>query len=386
MSIQTYDLLATSLQELRARLGEGLFADRKRLSSLLFDKAPEAKREIRALATAIEEGVPAALQEAERHHLGMEMDRQAARLESSTGIRLDIALPVVRVIAYALDLGPLPSIYQLAAPVPAANYPTQPAQPVQPAPAYQPQPHPGYSPPSPAPVATTGGFLDKLPFDKKYLAFGAAGLVAVVLGLQMMAPKVPSGPNPDQPPVQPPADQTANPNGGPTPSAAGQTNYAGELTDHGVAAKRELESNVGTPTPLTIPVGRRITTGEVQRLIASDPSTLLVDVLADPHPNTIRNAVFIPAAGQGGTVSDNIQGRVVSELRQAVGNQANRPLVFFCAGSICWESYNAVLRAHAAGYRNLYWYRGGLRSWSEAGLPMQPLQGQPQPSSTNLFQ
>ena len=48
-----------------------------------------------------------------------------------------------------------------------------------------------------------------------------------------------------------------------------------------------------------------------------------------------------------------------------------RPLVFFCAGAHCWESYNAVLRADAAQFRNLYWYRGGLASWQAANLPME---------------
>ena len=32
-----------------------------------------------------------------------------------------------------------------------------------------------------------------------------------------------------------------------------------------------------------------------------------------------------------------------------------------------------MLRANAAGYSQLYWYRGGLASWQEAGLPMAPL-------------
>lgn len=373
MSVQTYDLLAMSLQELRSRLGDDLFVDRKRMTSLLFDKAPEAKREIRTLGTAVDEGVPAALLGAERHHLGMEMDRQAQRLEGSTGIRLDIALPIVRVIAFALDLGPLPSVYQTATPAPVPPAPTAPTYPTAPQAPTQPTTFEAYPAPRPGPPAGSGGgFLDKLPFDKKYLAFGAAGLVALVIGFQMFGPKGPAAP-----PPPPPANQT-NPQT--------QTNYGGELTDHGVAAKRELESNVGSPTPMTIPVGRRVTTGEVQSLIANDSTALLVDVLADPHPNTLRGAVYVPSAGMGGTVNDSIQARVVADLRQITGGQTNRPLIFFCAGAICWESYNAVLRASAAGYRNIYWYRGGLGSWTAAGLPMQPLQAQQAPAASNFFQ
>ncbi|MFZ4122564.1 MAG: rhodanese-like domain-containing protein [Caulobacterales bacterium] len=48
------------------------------------------------------------------------------------------------------------------------------------------------------------------------------------------------------------------------------------------------------------------------------------------------------------------------------------------AGAACWESYNAVLRAQAAGFTRVYWYRGGLRSWEEAQLPLQSV---PQPAN-----
>jgi rhodanese-related sulfurtransferase len=46
------------------------------------------------------------------------------------------------------------------------------------------------------------------------------------------------------------------------------------------------------------------------------------------------------------------------------------PIVFFCEGVGCWESYNAALRAEKMGFTRVYWYRGGLDAWKEAGLPM----------------
>ncbi|HYE47832.1 MAG TPA: rhodanese-like domain-containing protein [Caulobacter sp.] len=387
MSGQTYDQLAQALHQIRGRLGDAILADRRRLSSLLMDAAPEAKREIRVIGTAIDEGVPAALQGAERRLLGLEMDRQANRLESSTGLRLDIALQVVRILTYALDLGPLPSVYQGGQPAPAPpadgwagmSQPTTPAQPVNYAPQpvnYAPQPayptQPAYNPgPGYAPPPASAGFLDKLPFDRKYLVAGGGVLVAVVGGM-LIFNQMGRAPGPDP---KPPGPEQA-------------VNYAGELNDMGVAAKPTLESNVGSPTPLGIPVGRRIATTELQKLIAQDPSTLLIDVLADSHSSTIRNAIYLPLAGYPGTTSDNIQGQVAGQLKTAVGNQPQRPLVFFCAGAQCWESYNAVLRAGAAGYRNLYWYRGGLASWQAAGLPFQPLQPAPPPqkgAAANMF-
>jgi PQQ-dependent catabolism-associated CXXCW motif protein len=99
----------------------------------------------------------------------------------------------------------------------------------------------------------------------------------------------------------------------------------------------------------------------------------LIDVLADPHQSTIQGAHYIPAAGQPGNFDDSLQQTTVRALRSLTQDARERPLVFFCAGSACWESYNAVLRARAAGYTRLYWYRGGLASWNAAGLPFQNL-------------
>jgi rhodanese-related sulfurtransferase len=47
----------------------------------------------------------------------------------------------------------------------------------------------------------------------------------------------------------------------------------------------------------------------------------------------------------------------------------NMPLVIFCDSTVCWQSYNAALRAASAGYVNVYWYRGGVEAWRAAGLP-----------------
>jgi len=370
MTEPVFDQLAIALQEIRTRLGDGILDDKRRLNGLLFDAAPDAKREIRVIRTAIDEGVPDALRHAERELLGLEMDRQANRLESSTGMRQDLALQIVRLLAFALDQGPLPSVYQQthvapARPPPAAAWSGASQSPATTAP---PASAPAANPLSPVLARLPGllaglsGLLAKLPFDRKYLFAGLGVVVVLFLAFQLFSPH-PAPPAPPAGPAQAPATDN-----GP----AGQ-NFAGELTDTGVAAKSTLETNVGSPTPLSIPVGQRITTTQVQALLVRDTSTVLIDVLADAHDNTLRGAVHIPLAGYPGTVTDPTQAQVAAQLKTAIGDRPQRPVVFFCMGAGCWESYNAVLRASAAGYSNIYWYRGGLASWREAGLPMQPL-------------
>ena len=381
-----YDALAEALRDLALRLGVSAFVDRRRLISLLSDRLPEARREIRLVGTAIDEGVPAALAGAERHLAGMEMDRQTSRLEAGAGLRPDLAKSIVRAFAYALDLGPLPSVYQdwTAAPSPAPVAPAPGSDwagistPVAPAPGhstYAPpqQPRTGYwlqqglTPAQPPPAT---GFR----LDQNHL-LGLAAAAAIGFGAWQLLSAGDGGQEND--PVANTQQGEPAEKGEPTQKAEpaqSERNFAGELDDLGVAAKATLESNVGSPTPLQIPVGRRITTDALQQLLARDSSTLLIDVLDSPHQETIRNAAYLPAAGMPGTLDDRQQSVTAAELSRLVAGKPERPLVFFCMGARCWESYNAVLRANAAGYRNLFWYRGGLASWSAAGLPMQPLQ------------
>lgn len=338
----SFDSLAQVLAALHERFGTALFSDRRRLIGLLSDHVPDAKREIRAMATALDEGVADTLQHIERHLAGVESDRLANRLENATGLRPDLARQAVRSYVHALGLGPLPSVYAGAPPPPPA--PDSWAGVSEGVPAISPKPPPrsGY-----VQIPSIGV---ELPAKALYGGVAALGLALVAAFVVL-------------PDAGPGADI----------SVAAEDGYAGELTDFGIASKSVLESDVGSPTPLAIPAGKRITTADLTALLKAQPATILVDVLANPHPETIRGSVWAPAGGAGGSFSDDNQRQFVQQMQKLVRQHPGQPLVFFCAGARCWESYNAVLRANSAGLRGLYWYRGGLAAWSSAGLPMGPL-------------
>ena len=58
------------------------------------------------------------------------------------------------------------------------------------------------------------------------------------------------------------------------------------------------------------------------------------------------------------------------DLKTLAKSNMATPLVFFCEGAKCWESYNAALRALKIGFTRVYWYRGGLMAWQAADLPV----------------
>ena len=49
----------------------------------------------------------------------------------------------------------------------------------------------------------------------------------------------------------------------------------------------------------------------------------------------------------------------------------NAPLIMFCDGSVCWKSYKSTVMAIKAGWKNIYWFRGGFPEWKEAKMPIE---------------
>jgi PQQ-dependent catabolism-associated CXXCW motif protein len=139
--------------------------------------------------------------------------------------------------------------------------------------------------------------------------------------------------------------------------------FGREGMDFGVAPRNAIEENVGTLTPMTIPGARTITTGEVYGALRNNRRFLLVDVLDSPHAG-LPGARRYPGVGLP-TPSTDLAGLLDKDTS---GDKAY-PVVFYCQGPQCWESYNAALRARDAGYTNVYWYRGGIESWAMANLP-----------------
>lgn len=162
--------------------------------------------------------------------------------------------------------------------------------------------------------------------------------------------------------------------------STGANGYADENVDWGIApSKRLRQSPYHGPTPLTIPGAQVVQTRELQAMLAGAAPPVLIDVLSEGGHVTLASAVWISGAGRGANFMDPVQSVLVQLLAQLSGGDKSKGLVFFCASSQCWLSYNAALRAVAAGYDRVYWYRGGIESWGAAGLPTAKTSGNKAP-------
>lgn len=144
-------------------------------------------------------------------------------------------------------------------------------------------------------------------------------------------------------------------------------NLADEETDFGVPPQNVLQRAVGSKTPTKIPGGHVLLLREFRALFAANPRPILIDAwnAERGHYQTIPTAVRIPFAGDFGTFDDDIQQRLIARLDNLTEGNRSTPLVFFCLNSMCWESYNAALRAIHGGFENVYWFRGGNSTWTK---------------------
>ena len=124
------------------------------------------------------------------------------------------------------------------------------------------------------------------------------------------------------------------------------------------------------PTPTSIPGGRFISTQDLAAAMQSGQRMVVIDVLGGTYG--LPNAFSATALASPGSFNDRVQQQARQWLSQITGGDTSVGIVVYCSDPQCWLSYNGALRAVAAGYRNVFWYRGGLQAWQMAGLPVYP--------------
>jgi rhodanese-related sulfurtransferase len=150
-------------------------------------------------------------------------------------------------------------------------------------------------------------------------------------------------------------------------NAAYRTNLASEAVNFGVVPTIGLNRFVNESTPSYINGGAVITTGELEHAMSSGIPFALIDVLLSPH-QPLPRARGLPGAGMVDEQNDLAkQNWFIGQLLAITGGSYDYPIVLYCLGVNCWESFNAATRAIIGGFKNVYWYRGGIEAWYRSG-------------------
>lgn len=112
--------------------------------------------------------------------------------------------------------------------------------------------------------------------------------------------------------------------------------------------------------PSSIPGAVNVTAEEVVELILSKPDLVIIDAR--------MNSEYAKGHIEGAVNILNTSMR--REDLEAAAPDRTAPIIVYCNGERCLRSSDAVGKAMEWDYRNIFWFRGGWREWTEKGLPV----------------
>ncbi len=150
--------------------------------------------------------------------------------------------------------------------------------------------------------------------------------------------------------------------------------FGAEDTDVGVVPLDELRDGalMHSATPAASTSGFQvITTPQLLNLYRSLPDLVVLDVLLDQQfkKETLPKAIWLNGAGMSQPEKNKAIESNLSKVIPLVVSRKEQAVVVYCSGWECWLSWNASKRLAALGYKNVYWYRGGMQAWKAARLP-----------------
>jgi PQQ-dependent catabolism-associated CXXCW motif protein len=151
--------------------------------------------------------------------------------------------------------------------------------------------------------------------------------------------------------------------------------YANEDADMGVEIPLLLRdgSVVHGATPAEPPKGAKIiSTADLVSLYKRESGLVVVDSLMPDgiRKPTLPNAMWIVGIGwREDKIADRLMANIGRVMLDSVPSK-DTPIVSYCGNWECWFSWNAAVRLVELGYSNVFWYRGGIESWTAAKLPL----------------
>ncbi|MBP8297596.1 MAG: hypothetical protein KAX84_15905, partial [Burkholderiales bacterium] len=122
--------------------------------------------------------------------------------------------------------------------------------------------------------------------------------------------------------------------------------------------------------PTAVPGVDTLTTVQLDAFLKANPGTVLLDAFVGAAHRTLPGAFWLPELGSV-TVGQKELKQIEDALQAASGGDLTRPIVVFERSSTYgWFGYHGVLRLLGMGYKNIYWYRGGLDAWHDAQFPL----------------
>ncbi|NRF68556.1 PhnD/SsuA/transferrin family substrate-binding protein [Aquincola sp. S2] len=138
------------------------------------------------------------------------------------------------------------------------------------------------------------------------------------------------------------------------------------VIQHAELAQYKAVAQLGTFTPTHLPGATVVTAADVQQLLAK--GAVVVDTRNEKEfrSKQIPGAVFVPYHEK--SLKDVAYDAKLDDFAGLDKLDSAKPTIFHCNGAECWKSYKASRAAIAKGFKQVYWFRGGLPEWESAGM------------------
>ncbi len=130
-----------------------------------------------------------------------------------------------------------------------------------------------------------------------------------------------------------------------------------------VPYKRVAE--LGTFTPKALPGATVVDLPAVKNLVAHGAVLVDTRIEAEYKDKHIPGAMWLPYGEK--SMKDVAFDGTADSFPGLTRLDREKNIVFQCNGPECWKSYKASRTAIAAGYKHVYWFRGGMPEWELAG-------------------
>lgn len=122
-------------------------------------------------------------------------------------------------------------------------------------------------------------------------------------------------------------------------------------------------------TPTSLPGAKVISAAEARGLMAKGVPVYDVRVADEYETAHVPGAISVPYK-EGSAKEVGFDPADDQFALNKLPKDKNAPFMMYCDGTICWKSYKSATMAIQAGWKNVYWFRGGFPEWKEAGLPV----------------
>jgi rhodanese-related sulfurtransferase len=123
-------------------------------------------------------------------------------------------------------------------------------------------------------------------------------------------------------------------------------------------------------SPETLAGTTIVTAEEVEKLQQSGVpviDTRVANEYAEEHIKGAKNVPYKEKSAKATNFDSTLDSFDLSKLPA----DKNAPMVLYCNAGECWKSYKSSVVALRAGYKKIYWFRGGMPEWKSKKLPVE---------------